>query len=438
MVESRSGLRRPALPPLPLRGYRLERLTDTFSSAAIALMDGGFLGVIADKLFHVHPAVLALITAAPMFGNLSSSFWARLAHGTRRVPWVTALLAGFAACVAGIAFVPEGTLGAALIVALQIASRLILGGIISLRSIVWSLNYPREARGRVIARLQIVSMLSMAGTSYLGGQVLNANPESFRLVYAAGSLVSVLGVLAFSRVRLQGEVEHLADEQRLREGGMPVGGILALLRADRLYASFLGWQMLSGISNMMIEAPVLYLVSREMGASYAESIAVTTVVPTLLAVATTPFWALYLDRVHASAFRATHAWTFSLSQALMWAGAASHSLWVVLLARVVYGAARSGGGLAWNLNHNDFAPPDRVGLYMGAHVTLTGMRGAVAPFLGMLLYLGWAAHPLPVFGVTLPSWSGLGDGLMPLAALMSGSSALGFRSLSKRIEALQA
>jgi MFS family permease len=434
----RRSLRRPALPPVPLRGYRLERLTEAFFSVGMALMEGGFIGVIADKLFHVHPAVLALITAAPMFGNLSSSFWARLAHGRRRVPWTTALFAAFAACVLGIAFIPEGRFGAASLVALLVAARLILGGVISLRSIVWSLNYPREARGRVIARLQIVNVLSLAATSWVGGQILNANPESFRLVYAGGAAVAALGVVAFSRVPLLGERDHLAQEQAAAETGAHTESIRTLLRADPLYASFLGWQMLSGISNMMVEAPVLYLVSRQMGASYAESIAVTTVIPLLLSIATTPFWALYLDRVHVSAFRAAHAWSFSLSQLLLWAGAASQSLGVVLVARMVLGSARAGGGLAWNLGHNDFAPPERVGLYMGAHVTLTGLRGAVAPFLGMALYLGWAAHPLPVLGVTLPAWAGLGDGLMPLAALMSGVSALGFRRLQKRIEALQA
>ena len=196
-----SPLRRPELPELPLRGYRFERLTEAFFSAGPALMEGGFVGVIADKLFHVHPAVLALITAAPMFGNLSSAFWARLAHGRRRVPLATALLGGFSVCVAGVALIPEGVAGAALLVGLLIASRQLLGGFTALRSIVWSLNYPREARGRVIARLAVISTLGMAGTSWLGGQILNGNPQSFRLVYVLGAVVSAFGVWAFSRVR---------------------------------------------------------------------------------------------------------------------------------------------------------------------------------------------------------------------------------------------
>jgi hypothetical protein len=126
---------------------------------------------------------------------------------------------------------------------------------------------------------------------------------------------------------------------------------------------------------------------------------------------------------------------FALSQALLWLGAVQQSLWILSLARVVGGTARSGGGLAWNIGHNDFAPSARAGLYMGAHVTLTGLRGAIAPFLGMALYLGWSRRELPWIGLGLPAWSGLGDTLLICSAAMSGIAALGFRSLKRRIEA---
>lgn len=427
-------LRRPALGELALSGYRRERLTDACFTVGPALMEGGFIGVIADKLFHVHPAVLALVTAAPMFGNLSSAFWARLAHGRRRVPFTTALMAAFSACVALVALVPEAAVGAGLLVAALIAARLLLGGIVTARSIVWTLNYPREGRGRVTARLHAISTLCTAATAWLGSQVLDQSPESFRIVYAAGACLAAAGAFAFSRVPLSGESEHLSQE-RLRASspaGIPSG--LSILRDDRHYLQFLTWQMVLGIANMMIEAPLLYLVSREMGASYSAAIGITMVIPFALSVLTIPFWAVYLDRVHVAAFRALHSWTFGLSQLLLWIGALQQSLFMIGLARVVMGAARSGGGLAWNIGHNDFAPSERAGAYMGVHVTLTGIRGAFAPFLGMALYLGWSARPIPGTGLTLPAWSGLGDLLMLISALMSGLSALGFRRLRQRID----
>ena len=42
--------------------------------------------------------------------------------------------------------------------------------------------------------------------------------------------------------------------------------------------------------------------------------------------------------------------------------------------------------LAWNLGHLHFARSDEAEVYMGIHVFLTGLRGLIAPAVGMLLW----------------------------------------------------
>jgi hypothetical protein len=51
-------------------------------------MEGGFVAVVAAKAFNVEPWVIAVISAAPMFGNLSSFFWTTIATGRSKVPMV--------------------------------------------------------------------------------------------------------------------------------------------------------------------------------------------------------------------------------------------------------------------------------------------------------------------------------------------------------------
>jgi hypothetical protein len=68
------------------------------------------------------------------------------------------------------------------------------------------------------------------------------------------------------------------------------------------------------------------------------------------------------------------------------------------MGRIVLGIANGGGMLAWNLGHHDFARGADAALYMGVHVTLTGVRGAFAPFLGTLIYTGMSA-PFVIPGV---------------------------------------
>jgi hypothetical protein len=69
---------------------------------AAALAEGAFTGVVATKYFHASPVLLAVITAAPMFGNIMALVWAELAKTRRMVPFVNRLQLGVVTCVAAV------------------------------------------------------------------------------------------------------------------------------------------------------------------------------------------------------------------------------------------------------------------------------------------------------------------------------------------------
>ncbi|NNL65972.1 MAG: hypothetical protein HKP30_07015, partial [Myxococcales bacterium] len=215
----------------------------------------------------------------------------------------------------------------------------------------------------------------------------------------------------------------------------PGRGLFALLREDPVFARYQLWQFLIGSANMITEGPLILLVSRDLGASYSESIALALVIPLGLSMLTLPFWAVWMDRIHIAEFRAKHSGLWAASQAVVWLGALHGSLLWIGVGRAVLGVARGGGVLAWQIGHNDFATPERAARYMGVHVTLTGLRGAFAPFLGVLLYVGWQGFTLPGTGVTLPAWSGVGAHTMGVAAAISVTGTLGYVALWRRVRA---
>jgi len=112
---------------------------------------------------------------------------------------------------------------------------------------------------------------------------------------------------------------------------------------------------------------------------------------------------------------------------VMFWGAWTFSLWWLALGRVITGIVNGGGNLAWQLGHNDFAPRDQLSTYMGIHVTLTGVRGAFAPFLGMALYLGWDAKGY------VPGSTGLSAWLFLLSALLGAVAWHGFEKLRRDV-----
>ncbi len=430
----RSFLSRPPLVGLPLEAYRQERTWTLTTNLSFAVMAGGFVAVVADKVWAVHPAVIAAITAAPMASNLSGMLWSRLAHGRRKVPLIAMMSAGSVALATAVALAPAGPGGAALLLISVMLANLLLSGIIAIRSVIWSLNYEREMRARVTGRFGVMTTAIIAATHLCGSLLMDADPANFRAIYLAAAAISVVGVFAISRVPIVEEAEHLAIERDEHEDSGGDGrprGMWAVLRDDPVYARYMAWQFLLGTSNMMVEAPLVYLVSNQLQASYFVSIGLVSVVPMALATVTLPLWAHYLDRAHIVQYRTRASVLWVIWQAAVWLGALYGSLALILVGRVVLGFARGGGSLAWNLGHTDFASQRNLASYMGLHVTLTGLRGLFAPFVGMLLFVGWDERSLG--SVTLPAFEGIGSGTFLISVILSSIAGIGFLRLWRQI-----
>ncbi len=417
----------PDLDPAVRKSFRREQLSELTLPLATSLMEGGFVSVVAAKAFNVEPWVIAVISAAPMFGNLSSFFWTRLASGRSKVPMMVTLQMLVLLCVVAIALSPRSHEGSWILLTSVVTARILLVGIITVRSVAWSLNYDRALRARATGRLQAITSLTVVLTTSLAGWALDARPENFRYVYAAGAALGCIGVWIFRGVLVQGEKRHRVLERRGSKDGVRRDSFLKVLRTDKLYARYQLHQFTAGMANMMLEPPLVYLVSKQLAASYVVSIGIVMLIPFTLNLATMPLWARYLDRVHVTEFRARQNAGWVVGVLFMFWGAWTFSLAWLAAGRFITGIVNGGGNLAWQLGHNDFAPRDQLSTYMGIHVTLTGVRGAFAPFLGMALYLGWDAKGY------VPGSSGLSAWLFLVSAALGVIAWRGFSMLCKDV-----
>ncbi|MEQ9453982.1 MAG: hypothetical protein RLN76_05235 [Phycisphaeraceae bacterium] len=442
----------PAAQPLMTRpSYQRELMTSTTLPIAVSMVEGGVIGVLATKAFDAPPVMFAAIQAAPMFANLTSVVWAVLARGRAKVPFITLLMVATLGCIAGIALLPVGAEGALALTLLVIAARCLLAGIVTLRSVVWRNNYPRQSRGQITGRLTVLVSLIMAVAPMVGYTFLDQNPENFRLLYPSAAVLAIAGVFAFSRVRLRGERSLLAYENREDAYPQPKGETGAIyeyqkngerddtfwsvLRNDPEFRTYMFWQFIAGMSMMSGEAAVIYAIA-EMTAGrdneYLLSVLLSTSIPLLLTVVTMPYWAGFLDSVHIARFRSRQGWFWTGAQVFNLLGAVMGSITLIAVARVVIGMTRAGGTLAWNLGHNDFADRRLVSIYMGIHVTLTGVRGATAPFIGVLLYTGWGEIRLPA-GLSLPGFAGMGGWYFAISLALACVAWAGFARMAHRV-----
>lgn len=454
-------------PWITRQSYHHELINALTYSVAIAVVEGGVVAMLARKTFNVNPAMFATIMAAPMFANLTSFLWAYLARGRRKVPTINALQVAALLSIGSIALLPTTGYGPLALTVLIVLTRCLISGVVTIRSTVWRMNYPRQVRAQVTGKLALISSMVVAIAPLIGYAVLDINADLFRVIYPLSVLVAFIGVISFARVRLRGEPELLRFELSPIARPQPHGEVgpiyeydptqaksqgrenfWTVLKRDHLFRTYMIWQMVAGGANMAGEVVIIYIIAEftaGMPIEYFLSIALSTAVPLALATLTLPFWAKQLDRMHIAQFRSRQAWVWILAQGSNWLAALlvlnwTGSIWGPLaflaLGRLLQGVNRGAGMLAWNLGHNDFADRRMVALYMGIHVTLTGIRGAIVPFVGMALYAGWGAVRLPLVDLTLaPAFGGIGPHVFLITTGMAVAAEIGFRRLNRSITA---
>jgi hypothetical protein len=460
------------LPLMTRQSYRFELIHALSFPASIAMIEGAVVGVLAKKTFEVEPIQYSLIWAAPMFANLTSFLWTRIARGWPKVLVITLLGLGVLGVLVGIAFLPMNPAGAAGLTALVILGRCLLAGIITLRSTIWRMNYPRNLRGRITGRLTAFMTLTIALAAPLTYALQDYDERAFRLIYPLCAIWGLIGVWSFSRVRLRQQRSLLRFEQRQHEpadtapardapavpcespaalsakGPNRTAGPKsldrtppervprtpwALLLWDGDFRRYMTWQFFAGIANMTGEAVIVYRIyelTEGMKREYFISVLLGLSVPMLIATISLPLWARWLDGLHITRFRVRQSRFWIADQAVNLVGALSGLLGVIAVGRLIQGFARGGGVLAWQLGHNDFADQRLVPLYMGAHQTLTGIRGLIAPIAGIALYTGdwWI----------LGQWPAMGAYIFLLTVGSAVISSIGFWHLSRRMNAHKA
>jgi MFS family permease len=415
--------------------FRREVLPWTLLGFTSGLVEGATVAVLVKKGYAgaasptaVNFAV-ALVSGAPALANIVSFAWANLAHGRARVGLLAWIQAAFALSVGLIALAPEGSGGLVLTILAVIVARMLWAGVLTVRATVWSANYPRHVMARVTGRMVMVSAIGVALVALLAGWVLDRNTTYARWLYVLAGLLGLLAAWRYRAVRVRREFRLLAAEAGEGQAGsaFSLEMLREILRADPEFRRYMFWMSMYGSGNLMISGQLVVLFTDRLGMPGITQIMALTVVPLLLMPLCLPWWARLFDQGHIIEYRARQCWVLVAGTIVMALAVISRTDWLVWAGAALIGFAMAGANLGWNLGHNDFAPLGRVQHYMGVHVTLTGVRGLLAPPAGMLCY------------ELLERWrtgAGVFALLIPLGMLISG--AFGFVAMREARRAASA
>ena len=371
-----------------------ERRVWTLVYVCLGVVEGGTAAVMVRSLFGsaapslVVDLVLALVSSAPAWANLVSLVYARRAQGRPKVQFLRPLLAAMAVCVGALALLPVGGGGLIAFLLLYTAARLLWAGVDTVRSVIWSVNFPRHLRARVTGRILVNGSIAIAGVGLLLGWLLEHHDPWYRGAILAAAACGLVGSVAFKRFRVRQERRLLADERaRVREGArFDLAGVRQLLARDVRYRRYMVAMSTFGAGNLMVTPLMVVCLDDVLGASELVQVAVTAALPIVMMPIFLQPWAAFLDRHHVIVYRSVHAWIAVAGSVLLALAVLLHAGWLVWPGALLMGISLAAGSLGWSLGHNDFAPRGEETRYMALHVTLTGLRGLVAPTGAVLVY----------------------------------------------------
>jgi MFS family permease len=237
---------------------------------------------------------------------------------------------------------------------------------------VYSSNYNSSNRGRSVSwNFIFASSIGMI-FSYLFGVFLDQNGSLYYFLFWG------MGLIAFSSSVALFLIPSTAV--KIAETSSSLLGGLTYIYKDRLFRKMLfGW-MLMGLGVIMtIPVRIEYVAGNGGMGMTNKQIAILFGVSMLSGVLTSRIWGKLFDQISFVPYRLSLNFFLLFSIIIFFS---SSTFWGLAIGAILGGVATGGASIAWSLWVMKIAPDGRESDYMGAHVFMTGIRGALAPFLG--------------------------------------------------------
>ncbi len=253
-------------------------------------------------------------------------------------------------------------------------------------------SFNNKVRGKVFGIItSIVTVITMS-TSFIAGKILDYSEHDYKKVFFAIGILSFIGVSLLSFIKTfkksqVPKVKKTIPEILLR----PIKRTILVLKEDKDFAHFELAFFTYGVGFIMV-VPVLplFLVGENyLNLDYSHSFLAKGILMQLGMLFLSPIAGRVHDKVNPIFFTGFSFLLMSLYPTFLLLSLlfikSAYALMLMYIACIFYGAAMSGLNISWNIGSIYFAGENDASMYQSVHVTLTGLRGFFAPFLGFTL-----------------------------------------------------
>ena len=347
---------------------------DSLGALSFAFFAGfaaNFFPVVARRL-GASSFQMGLLSSAPFMGALFTIYWARLSNNAVSQMDFYVKVKLLARAVILLAFLAINPWIFIFIVFLN--SLLEQAGspaYVGIMKKIYSDDYRGRAMGYVRMEMAIVAVFA----SYLGGFLLDH--FSYRYIFPLGAIFGIISVAFFGRIKMK---KGNAKRQRKKQGILPKE-ILEVFKKDRPFALFLMIFFIQGFANLMI-MPLFPIFLVDCLRISNTAIGKLASLSSIFLISSYFFWGHYIDKKGACR---SLALSFFLASFIPLCYFFASSIWHIVPASIISGFTLGAGELSRIHFITNRTKSKDISTYQGIDFTLMGLRGVIAPFLGVAL-----------------------------------------------------
>ena len=371
------------VPPDARRAYRRDA-TAGILGAVMSGLTGPFVAVIARKTLRASALEIGILSMAPVAGYLFSLVWANMMEGRRKMPFALwSWVVGRALLVLCIFATDSSSL-------IAIFSAMYFIGSIGqpAYSALMKEVYPDGDRARIMAYSRVCTVGAFVAVTAIASGLVKG--DHYRYVFPVAGVFGVISAFVFARIRTtKADGDSEVPLHRF------VGSGIMILRDDPGFAWFCAGIFVFGFANFLA-TPIYTIYQVQIGVDTTWA-GIYSIVAALTMTVAFFFWGPYTDRKRPEGVVAIQALVFA-SIPIIYCFATRP--WMLLPATLVSGIINAGLELSYFTGVLHFAPEERITSYQGVFLSLMGLRGIVAPFIGAALHQSGALSTRSIFGLS--------------------------------------
>jgi len=255
-------------------------------------------------------------------------------------------------------------------------------------------NYSNSNFGKLYGLSTMGNKIVMLVITFLFGLLLDYDLTAFRYVYPVMGVLGIISLYILSRIRVDNAIIEYDRKSISKVIKDSIINTIKVLKTDKPFLNFQIAFMLYGFAFMITNVLVTIFYDEVLQLNYSSTAFYKNFYNTV-AIVTLPYFGNLIGKIKIYRFTNT-TFFFMLFYVLFTAlseyftyGTVVFEIRIVvmlIIASISYGLFASTMSLLWSIGSAYFCKPDEAARYQSIHLTLTGLRGCIAPFAGVYIY----------------------------------------------------